>query len=284
MTTHYNDLYRPNRFGLAGCDSNLESDRDSLSRNLDKAQREKAAAHLHLQKLVWEVRTLRSERDDALRALESATHNTIFEMARAAEQKDGETGHHLRRIGVISGMIAEAMGFDEAFCDLLCRAAQLHDIGKVGIPDSILRKTEALTIDEWRLMREHARIGAGILSAFQSPLVDMAREICLSHHERYSGGGYPAGLAGKTIPLVGRIVALADFFDSLTMDRSYRKALPDGQVLAMIAERSGEHFDPHIVAVFMSIADQIVLARDSINEIEAICDLPDSYGDWWMAF
>ena len=201
--------------------------------------------------------------------------------------KDAE-GREQARIGAfesqVAGLIAEALGYPEAYCELLYKAAQLHDIGKIGIHESILRKPGPLTTDEWKLMREHPRIGAGILSGSDLPVLQLAAEISLSHHEHFSGAGYPLGSAGIAIPLSGRIVGLADFFDALTMDRCYRKALPDDEVLAMIRERRGQQFDPRIVDAFMRIADQIVLARDSINEVEAICDLPDIHGDWWMAF
>ena len=237
-------------------------------------RRERVAAEARLNQLSLEVQTLRSERDRAYRALEEAHQETLFRLARAAEHKNGEAGNHMRRIGLFAGMIAEALGYPDEYCELLYKAAQMHDIGMIGIHESILRKPGALTTDEWKLMREHPRIGAGILAA----------EISLSHHEHYSGAGYPLGIAGDAIPLSGRIVGLADFFDALTMDRCYRKARPDEQVLEMIRERRGCQFDPRIVDAFMGIVDKIILARDSANEIEAICDMPDVNGDWWMAF
>ena len=283
MPTHHSDLYHSGPFEL-GCGTDLVLGHDELSRRLEREQREKADAQIHLQRLSAEVQQLRAQRDEALRALELSNQNAMFQLAKAAEEKDGEAGQHMRRIGVIAGMIAEAIGCSEHFCELICDAAQLHDIGKIGIHESILSKPGALTIDEWKLVREHSRIGAGILSAFPSPLMDMAAEIAISHHEHFSGAGYPLGLAGEAIPLAGRIVGLADFFDSLTMDRCYRKAMSDEQALAMIVERRGEQFDPRVVDAFLCIADQVILARNSINEIEAICDLPDIHGDWWMAF
>ena len=284
MPTQHSDLYHSGPFELGGCGNDLVLGRDELSRRLEREQREKADAQIHLARLSSEAQQLRAQRDEALRALDMANQNAVFQLAKAAEEKDGEAGQHMRRIGVIAGMIAEAIGCSEHFCELICDAAQLHDIGKIGIHESILSKPGALTIDEWKLVREHSRIGAGILSAFKSPVMDLAAEISMSHHEHYSGAGYPLGLVGEAIPLAGRIVGLADFFDSLTMDRCYRKAVSDDQALAMIAERRGEQFDPRIVDAFLCIADQVILARDSINEIEAICDLPDIHGDWWMAF
>lgn len=284
MPTPYSTVHHAAGYDPERCDGSDDDGRERLQRRLEQAQRDNAAAQLHLQRLVREVRTLRSERDEARRALEVSSQNTLFELARAAEQKDGEAGQHMRRIGVISAMIAEALGCSNEYCELLCDAAQMHDIGKIGIHESILCKPGPLSIDEWKLMREHPRIGAGILSAFRSPLVDLAAEISISHHEHYSGAGYPAGLSGDAIPLSGRIVGLADFFDALTMDRCYRKAKPDAEVLAMIQARRGQQFDPRVVDAFMGIVDQVILARDSINEIEAICDLPDIHGDWWMAF
>jgi len=222
------------------------------------------------------------------RSLETVGEDRLLRLARAAEERDGETAGHLRRIGIVSGLIAEALGCPEDYCILLVKAAPMHDIGKIGIHESILRKPGPLTADEWRLMREHPRIGAGILagSAAGSPLLTLAAEIAMTHHERFNGSGYPAGLADEAIPLSGRIVALADFFDSLAIDRCYRKARPDEEVLAMIRERSGEQFDPRIVGAFMSIVDSIILARDSINEVEELCQLASDHGDGggWMLY
>lgn len=283
MPTQHSDLYHFSPYDR-GRGTDLAVGMEELGRRLEREQREKTEAQIHLKRLLGEAQNLRTQRDDALRALGMANQNAMFELARAAEQKDGETGQHMRRIGVISGMIAEAIGCDDAYCEMLCDAAQLHDIGKIGIHESILLKPGPLTTDEWKLMREHTRIGASILSAFPSPLMDMAAEVAISHHEHYSGAGYPYGLVGEDIPLVGRIVGLADFFDALTMDRCYRKAVPDRQAIAMITERRGQQFDPRLVEAFMGIVDKLILARDSINEIEAICDMPDIHGDWWMAF
>ena len=278
------ELYRFTGFDVPARGADPDFQLDALQRRVDQECREKTAALARENQLTREIQALRGERDRALRALEEAHLNTLHRLARAAEQKDGEAGQHMRRIGLFSGLIAEALGYPEAYCELLYKAAQLHNIGKIGIHESILRKPGPLTTDEWKLMREHPRIGAGILSGSDLPLLQLAAEISLSHHEHFSGAGYPLGSAGIAIPLSGRIVGLADFFDALTMDRCYRKALPDDEVLAMIRERRGQQFDPRIVDAFMRIADQIVLARDSINEVEAICDLPDIHGDWWMAF
>lgn len=284
MTTYHFDFQPQAPIGLAARGTDLAGQLGNLNRRLEQERRERVAVQAQLQRLVKEVQALRSERDQACRALDVAHEEALFCLARSAEQKDGEAGQHVRRIGVISAMIAEALGYPAEFCALISKAAQMHDIGKIGIHESILRKPGPLSTDEWRLMREHPRIGAGILSGARSPLLELAAEIALSHHEHYSGAGYPLGIAGDAIPLSGRIVALADFFDALTMDRCYRKARPDDEVLSMIRERRGQQFDPRVVDAFLRIADQIIVARDSINGIEAVCDLPDVHGDWWMLF
>lgn len=284
MTNRHGTLHQFTAFTLPAHGTELADQLDELTRRRDQDHRERVAAEARLNQLTLEVQTLRSERDRAYRALEEAHQETLFRLACAAEHKNGEAGNHMRRIGLFAGMIAEALGYPDEYCELLYKAAQLHDIGMIGIHESILQKPGALTTDEWKLMREHPRIGAGILSGSDLPMLELAAEISLSHHEHYSGAGYPLGIAGDAIPLSGRIVGLADFFDALTMDRCYRKALPDAEVLEMIRERRGQQFDPRIVDAFMGIADKIILARDSLSEIEAICDMPDVNGDWWMAF
>jgi response regulator RpfG family c-di-GMP phosphodiesterase len=121
----------------------------------------------------------------------------LFRLARAAEHKDGETGAHMQRVGAFSAMIAEAMGCPPEYCEILYKAAQMHDIGKIGIHESILRKSGPLTSDEWRLMREHPRIGASILAGSEAPVLQLAAEVSMAHHEHFSGAGYPQGLVGE---------------------------------------------------------------------------------------
>jgi len=246
--------------------------------------REAAAARAQLNRLMGELQDVRKQRDEAFRALEQAHQETLFRLARAAEHKDGETGAHMQRVGAFSAMIAEAMGCPPEYCEILYKAAQMHDIGKIGIHESILRKSGPLTSDEWRLMREHPRIGASILAGSEAPVLQLAAEVSMAHHEHFSGAGYPQGLVGEAIPLSGRIVALADFFDTLSIDRCYRKAHHDAQILEMVRERRGQQFDPRVVDAFFSIIDRLFQAREAINAAEDVSDVTESDADWWLIF
>lgn len=247
-------------------------------------ERESAAARAQLNRLMRELQDVRDQRDEAFRALERAHQDTLFRLARAAEHKDGEVGAHMQRVGAFSAMIAEALGCPTEYCEMLYKAAQMHDIGKIGIHESILRKTGPLTSDEWRLMREHPRIGASILAGSDAPVLQLAAEVSMAHHEHFSGAGYPQGLSGDAIPLSGRIVALADFFDTLSIDRCYRPARGDAEILEMIRERRGQQFDPRVVDAFFGIVDQLLVARDAINAVEEIADVTESDADWCLIF
>lgn len=197
--------------------------------------------------------------------LERAHHQALLSLTRAAEFKDGDTGEHILRIGVLSQHLGLLLGLDKSFCSMLRFAAPMHDVGKIGVPDSILQKPGALSSDEWQEMKRHPEYGARILGGSGVALFDLAAEIALHHHEKFDGSGYPRGLRGKDIPISGRLVALIDFFDALTMKRCYRDALPDQEALGMVEEQSGQHFDPEIAAIFLKHADEFVALREEIN-------------------
>ena len=181
--------------------------------------------------------------------LEGAYLDTLERLAIAAEFRDDETGRHTERVGETAALLASALGMSEDEVFLIRRAAPLHDVGKIGIPDAILRNPEALTPDEWEIMRKHTTIGGRILSGGRSRVVQLAEEIAINHHEHWDGEGYPRGLSGEAIPLPGRLVMVADVFDALTSDRVYRMAWPAEQVLAYIRQYAGKRFDPGITAL-----------------------------------
>jgi putative two-component system response regulator len=181
--------------------------------------------------------------------LESAHLDTLERLAVAAEFRDDETGKHTERVAAISAILGREAGFEEEEIELLRRAAPLHDLGKIGIPDAILRKPGALTPDEWEIMKTHTTAGARILGGGRSRIIRLAEEIALSHHERWDGSGYPEARSGEAIPPAARVVAVADVFDALTSDRVYRKAWASDDVLAYIQSHSATHFDPTLVAV-----------------------------------
>jgi putative two-component system response regulator len=184
-------------------------------------------------------------------ALEEAKLEMVERLARAAEFRDDDTGQHTRRVGDLSARIARALGRPEPEVELIRRAAPLHDVGKIGIPDSILLKPGRLTPEEFAVMQQHTTIGATVLSGGDSQLIGLAEQIARCHHERWDGAGYPARLRGEEIPLAARIVAVADFFDALSHDRPYRNAWPRERVLAEMAASVGSHFDPEVVEAFM---------------------------------
>ena len=179
--------------------------------------------------------------------LEGAHLDTLERLAVAAEFRDDDTGRHTERVASISALLGRAAGLDDEQVELLRRAAPLHDLGKIGIPDAILRKPGPLTPDEWEIMKTHTTAGARILGGGKSRVIRLAEEIALSHHERWDGTGYPEARSGEAIPLAARVVAVADVFDALTSDRVYRKAWAPDDVLKYLQGHAGVHFDPALV-------------------------------------
>lgn len=171
----------------------------------------------------------------------------IQRLGRAAEYKDNETGLHVMRMSHYSRVLALAWGFSADMAEDLLNAAPMHDIGKIGIPDSIMLKPGKLTDEEFTMMKRHPLIGAEILGESDSQLLELARSVALYHHEKWDGSGYPHGLKGEDIPVEARIVALADVFDALTSKRPYKDAWPVEQALEHIRQQSGKHFDPQLV-------------------------------------
>lgn len=196
------------------------------------------------------------------RQLEEAQLEIVDRLARAAEYRDDNTGEHARRVGRMAARIAETLGLDEDFVEQIRRAAPLHDVGKLSLADAILLKPGKLTQEEFDEMKKHTLVGAGILGRSRSHLLKLSEEIALTHHERWDGSGYPAGLAGEDIPISGRIVAVADVFDALVHDRPYKEAWPTSEALAEIRRLSGSHFDPDVVATLteFSLEDPAPLA------------------------
>ena len=180
--------------------------------------------------------------------LEESRQEALEHLARAAEFRDDVTGQHTYRVGRLAAATAAELGWDDVACSLMFAAAPLHDIGKIGIPDTILLKKGPLTPEEFDVMKRHTTIGAAILAGSRAPVFVLAHEIVLTHHERWDGTGYPAGLAGGAIPMAGRIVCAADVDDALPHERPYKHAMPAADALDLINEDSGRHFDPAVVA------------------------------------
>ena len=190
----------------------------------------------------------------------------IRRLGRAAEYRDDMTGFHIIRMSRYAQALGLAAGMSEKEADMLLNASPMHDIGKIGIPDSILMKPGKLEADEWATMQTHVDIGVEILSGSNFDLMDMAVEVAQNHHEKWDGSGYPRGLSGEDIPLVGRVVALADVFDALTTERPYKKAWSIEDTMAFIREQSGKHFDPRLVELFEEILPEILKIREEYAE------------------
>lgn len=228
-------------------------------RNLLDAQ----LAHklLHDQKTVLE--NMVQVRTDELKR---SRLQVVQRLGMAAEYRDEETGNHILRMSHISALLARSIGWSEADSELLLHASPMHDIGKIGIPDAILLKPGKFEPAEWEIMKTHATIGGALLDGDDSDLMRMAREIALTHHEKWDGSGYPEGLAGEAIPQAGRIAALADVFDALTSERPYKKAWKVEDTVELIKENSGKHFDPQLVEVFLQELPEILLIRERFSE------------------
>jgi PAS domain S-box-containing protein len=204
------------------------------------------------QQLLDNAKLLETKVGERTRELEEARGETLQLLALAAEYRDDETSQHTERVGVAAAEIATRLGLDTGQIRLLREAAPLHDVGKLAISDRILLTPGKLSAHDYGLMKTHAELGAGLLARGSSPVLKMAAVIAASHHERWDGTGYPAGLAGEAIPLVGRVVAVADVFDALTHRRPYKSAWPVEQAIAEIKRAAGTQFDPRVVAAFLT--------------------------------
>jgi PAS domain S-box-containing protein len=205
------------------------------------------------QQLTNEAKRLEAMVDERTRDLNESRSETLQLLAVAGEYRDDETSQHTERVGSMSAEIGRRMGLSEESVALLRDAAPLHDIGKLAIPDRILLKPGRLGAEEQEIMQTHTTLGARLLFGSRSPALQLAGDVAESHHERWDGNGYPKGLIGSDIPLVGRIVAVADVFDALTHERPYKPAWPFEQAIAMIRSSSGTQFDPRVVEAFLQV-------------------------------
>ncbi|MCD6060737.1 MAG: two-component system response regulator [Moraxellaceae bacterium] len=252
--------------------------RDFLLRALDAGARDFVAKPFDRHELMMRVRNLldaqlahrllhdqKAVLEDLVQQRTEQLHHTrlqiVQRLGRAAEYRDEETGNHILRMSHTCALLARAAGCSEAQCDLILHASPMHDIGKIGIPDAILLKPGRFTAPEWEIMKTHALIGAQLLEGDNSDLMMMARDIALTHHEKWDGSGYPHGLAGTAIPLAGRIAALADVFDALTSGRPYKLAWTVEAALEYLQAQRGQHFDPALVDAFMDLLPQVLEVR-----------------------
>ena len=216
---------------------------------------------------------------EAKHELAVASEETVLRLAKAAEFRDDETAQHTLRMSHYCKMIAEKIGFDRERCELIRLASQLHDVGKIGIPDAILLKPGKLTEEEFTLMKAHAMFGFRILSDSKAALLQIGAIIARSHHERYDGKGYPDGISGENIAIEARIAAVADVFDALTSKRVYKKAMPMEKAIAILEQDRGKHFDPALVDIFLDNMETVLAIRarfpDSDNRVGIKCMLKE---------
>jgi putative two-component system response regulator len=196
---------------------------------------------------------VREQTADIRRAQEEVTYRLMA----ASQWRDEETGMHIRRTGLMSEALATAAGWSAAEAEVIRQAAPMHDVGKIGIPDAVLRKPGKLSFEEFEVMKTHAAIGGEMLAGSDVPVLQMARQIALGHHERWDGQGYPDGLSGQDIPECARIVAIVDVYDALTHDRVYRPALAEDEVLEIMRAGAGTHFDPVLLGCFFLRLEEI---------------------------
>jgi len=224
-------------------------------------------SHKQLFKYAEALNKTNLELKERNKEIQEAYLDTIHRLVLATEFREENTGEHIMRLSRFSALLAQKAGLPERDVQNIFYATPMHDVGKVGIPDKILLKTGNLTIEEIECIKTHTTIGAKILSDSKADIIQIAQQIALSHHEKWNGLGYPKGLAGKSIPLVGRIVGLLDVFDALTSKRPYKDPYPLDVAFEIIKKERGKHFDPDIVDIFLDNIKEIKRIKDEINTI-----------------
>jgi putative two-component system response regulator len=236
--------------------------KDFLNQPYDRIEVSKRIKNLiEVRMLHMEVRDQNHILEEKVKSRTKELYDTqidvIQRLARAIEYRDSETGMHIIRMSNYSSCLAANAEMSMEDCELILTASPLHDIGKIGISDSILRKPGKLSAEEWVIMRTHTTIGAELLSGSNSRFLEVAKEIALTHHEKWDGSGYPNGLKGEEIPLIGRICGICDVFDALTTKRPYKEAWTWDETVAEIKAQRGKHFDPNLLDCFISILPKL---------------------------
>jgi len=244
---------------------------DFLNKPIDKTEftirvRNLLALQSSQKKLANQTLWLKDEVLKATQEIRSREQEIIFRLTKAAEYRDPETGGHIKRMAHYSRHIAMQLGMSAEEQHLILEAAPMHDIGKVGIPDSILLKPGKLDPLEFEIMKEHAQYGYDILNGSQSRLMQLGAEIALSHHEKYDGSGYPNGLKDDAISIYGRIIAVADVFDALTSERPYKKAWSIDDATGFLRENSGTHFDRTCVYAFLQDMNEVLSIKEKFKD------------------
>ncbi len=235
-----------------------------------KKRRELEVANRQLVKFADDLNKTVLDLKSANQELQESYLDTIHRLALAAEYKDEDTGDHIVRMARYCALIAERHGLPPKEVRNILYAAPMHDVGKIGIPDNILLKPGKLTDEQFDKMKTHTNIGAKILANSKADILRIAQEIAISHHEKWNGRGYPQGISGDKIPVVGRIVGIADVFDALTSKRPYKDPYPVEVALDIIRKERGEHFDPEVTDVFLKNIDGILRIREEVGSPEDV--------------
>ena len=238
--------------------------------NLKTAQDELRRYQSHLETMCEErTASLRKALELMAQAQRTAYHaqlETVERLAILAEYKDKVTGRHIRRMSEYSAVIARGLKLPPGEVELILHASRMHDVGKIAVPEAILRKPSSLDPYEWTVMRQHSAIGSRILEDSSSEILQAGRIIALHHHERWDGRGYPSGIAGNDIPLWGRICAVADVFDAVTSERPYKPPFPNDEALQLLRDGKGKHFDPRVIDVFFEHLDEILAIQTKFKD------------------
>ncbi len=237
---------------------------------LKATQDELKRYHAHLETMCEErtasLRKALEHMAEAQRTAYQAQLETVERLAILAEYKDKVTARHIQRMSEYSAVLARGLNLPPAEVELILHASRMHDVGKIAVPEAILRKPAELDSNEWKVMRQHSVIGSRILDNSSSQILQAGRVIALHHHERWDGAGYPAGLSGSDIPLWGRICAVADVFDAVTSERPYKPAFPNEEALQLLRDGKGKHFDPRVVDVFFECLDDILKIQEKFKD------------------
>jgi putative two-component system response regulator len=255
----------------AGCDDFISKPVDKLEllarvRSLLKVKAYNDLLSNYRNELESEVKSRNEELKQAFESIKAASLETIYRLSIASEYKDEDTGAHIKRMSLYSAAVARRMGLDEHTVETILYAAPMHDLGKIGIPDLILRKPAKLDEEEWKIMRQHTIIGSEILNDSKAEFITLGKIIAKHHHEKWDGSGYPDGLIGNDIPLACRIVAVADVFDALVSKRPYKEPFSLEESFAIIREGRGSHFDPDVVDAFFAIQNEILSVKKQYSD------------------
>ena len=265
----------------AGCDDFISKPVDKVEllarvRSLLKVKAYNDLLNHYQKDLEAEVASRTAELKQSFKKIKAASLETIFRLSMAAEYKDEDTGTHIQRMSHYSAAVARSLKLDNNTVETILYAAPMHDVGKIGIPDLILLKPDKLDPLEWEIMKQHTIIGARILKGSDAEFIRMGEGIAKTHHEKWDGSGYPAGLKGNGIPIAGRIVAIADVFDALTSKRPYKDPFSVEKSFAIIKEGRGTHFDPDVVDAFFAVQEEILIIMKQYGDnTQSVSDLSE---------